>query len=391
MNMNNISKISMIFAISLMILSTGFVQNETFYDDSIEFTEENYNQLILVRSRIGETINIDITDFTGNVSMRISDYIQVDGFVNISKVVIQDATISIKMNTSSTVAIQIWSNEVSSGYFKVYSEGISYAFFIYLGISVSLLMGAILIEQFWRTRNIPDYIKDEVQSLKIRPFVLLVILSIPLLWDTGHPELLTKNIEKVYFYSWDFHIYSVIQSVINPNSILLFSIFLVALTSGRTSKTSRVMMYSVYPINALEQYKARMIVYMSVHLAFMTYLNSPIIIGKRGDFAGFEYIPTIYLPAFLYIALTYVVFLFIHVLLLDIVRKRNIIMWISPILLFISSLFGMTIYPFGFLNQPYVNNPDPFRIFRPVLLLFTLVMVLYLNKRYRRSKFFIAY
>ncbi len=387
--MNNISKIYLTIGIVMMLSVANSVQSPTFFDGTVSAVPEISNVYVTNGEILaGETLNIEISGFTGDVRMNINPEVSVreDEF---SYNVTQDTIITLLFNRSTDMFIYVVANTPSEGNFKVYVTGLRVPAMIEMVISSFMVLSALVFEFYWRRKEVADLIRDEVMSLNMKGFFVGFLPIIVFLFDSKIRESRYIWVDTKQIYSWQRHLFSVIINVVGSGIFPLIVILLI-LSYRFMVDDRKTRQYSIYPIDPLRQYLARVGVYLSVLLPISLYTFALPTLNRGADFSGIEYILSIYIPAYIFQYVTMSTFVLMQILIVDMVRVRHVRIAILPITLILVTILGLGFPPFDLLLLPEIDDTDPFRLYRPIYLLAVLLVVIGLDIYKRRSNWFLA-
>ena len=384
-SINNISKVFMVVGVFFLITSTYSINKPVFYGDGFEI-EESDIFLLDIKVLLGETIHIEISDFSGNVTVYLK---QLSVVTPVASKVTHDSTFDIPFNYSANIGLIIEAEQYSVGHLKAYVSGMSTALPIRISFGVLFIGLGIISEVIWRRKVSDVYLIDEVGSIGFQMLLAVLIIIFPYLSGVGEREV--RFVESQFgnqVYSWRVHLYTVLfEIVFNVTIVLVLLLF--AIPYRRMVHKSQTKAYVSYPIDPIKQFRTRVFVYSMMTLPVVVFFIVSSLLVRGSDFAGLSYIITVYVPLTILVVLTVLCFLLIQILITDSVRKSFSI-FLLPLLIFVSLVVfpKNQIPPIDLLSPPY-DNKDPPLTRHVIYLLSVFLITVYLNIRIRKSQRFI--
>ncbi len=384
-SINNISKVFLVVGVFFLITSTYSINKPVFYDDSFEVEESNlFGKQI--RVLLGETIHIEFSDFSGNVTVYLK---QLSVVTPVASNVTQDSTFEVPFDYSANIALVIEAKQYSVGHLKAYVSGMSTALPIRISFGVLFLGLGIIGEVVWRRKVSDVYLIDEVRSIGFQMLLAVLIVIFPYLSGVGERE--ARFVESEiwnYIYSWRVHLYTVLFEIVSSMTTVLVPL-LFAIPFRRMVHKSQTKAYVSYPIDPMKQFRTRFFVYSMITLPVIIFFIVSSLLTRGSDFAGLSYTLTVYVPLTILVVITVLCFLLIQILITDSVRKSFSI-FLLPLLIFGSLVVfpKNQIPPTDLLSPPY-DNKDPPLVRHIIYLLSVCLITVYLNIRVRKSQRFI--
>ena len=384
-SINKISKVFMVVGVFFLITSIYSINKPVFYDDSFEVEESN---IIVeqIRVLLGETIHIEISDFSGNVTVYLK---QLSVVTPVASNVTHDSTFEVPFDYSVNIGLFIEAEQYSVGHLKAYVSGMSTALPIRISFGVLFIGLGIISEVIWRRRVSDVYLIDEERSIGFQMLLAVLIIIFPYLSGVGEREV--RFVESQFgnqVYSWRVHLYTVLfEIVFNVTIVLVLLLF--AIPYRRMVHKSQTKAYVSYPIDPMKQFRTRFFVYSMITLPVIIFFIVSSVLNRGSDYAGLAYTLSVYVPLTILVVLTVLCFLLIQILITDSVRKSFSI-FLLPLLIFVSLVVfpKNQIPPIDLLSPPY-DNKDPPLTRHVIYLLSVFLITVYLNIRIRKSQRFI--
>lgn len=384
-SINKISKVFMVVGVFFLITSIYSINKPVFYDDSFEVEESN---IIVeqIRVLLGETIHIEISDFSGNVTVYLK---QLSVVTPVASNVTHDSTFEVPFDYSVNIGLFIEAEQYSVGHLKAYVSGMSTALPIRISFGVLFIGLGIISEVIWRRRVSDVYLIDEERSIGFQMLLAVLIIIFPYLSGVGEREV--RFVESQFgnqVYSWRVHLYTVLfEIVFNVTIVLVLLLF--AIPFRRMVHKSQTKAYVSYPIDPMKQFRTRFFVYSMITLPVIIFFIVSSVLNRGSDYAGLAYTLSVYVPLTILVVLTVLCFLLIQILITDSVRKSFSI-FLLPLLIFVSLVVfpKNQIPPIDLLSPPY-DNKDPPLTRHVIYLLSVFLITVYLNIRIRKSQRFI--
>ncbi len=382
--MRNITKIYVFLALVVITVSPLPSLEKVALDKTFEngILDEIYS----ISANFGQRLHIEITDSTGNISFRLLD--KQRGFD--LKLSFTEDTQYVKVMDISVNNLLIFVNSSPDfkGNVKIYSDGISPSTFYQLGMGLLLLSLGIIAEFILRRPSTSPYLHDEDARVSFRgliggivPFYLLI--GAPKMSTTLYrfeqelsyaPDLQFKGL---YVYGTQIHV---------PLIILL-----IVLTYHVSVKSNKPSQYSVYPIDVMRQYIARITVYLNTLFALSASLY--VIALFNGSYSGKRFV-WIYVAAFIASFVTLSFFVLLQILITDFVRIGRITSYLFPmsilVYLLIFSSWNIPIYHLLGGQITSISPPFPYLWFYFLEVIVGIAGTVYLNLRLRKSNTFVA-
>ncbi len=382
---NNISKVLLVVGIFFLISSTLTINKPKVYDNDFEL-EEAWNDIITIDILVGETLRIELINFSGNVSITLQIQMVRD---LISSNMTKDGTFEIPVNYSGKIGVIINANQYSIGHLKVYTSGLSAILSFEISLGVLAIGLGSLIEVIWRRKVSDIYLIDEEKSVNFRMLVVGLFITFLFSMDVNLREnRYVSGGSQGYYYSWKVHLYSALNSILFNVAFILI-IFLFISQFRRMVFKSQTKVYLSYPVDPLHQYSRRILVQAAIYLPIVFYLVVASLFTRGSDFGGIFYILPVYLPVFILTFTTVICFLLIQILITDVISKPVLNIILLPVSIFITpSLFPKNPPPpFGllFLLEDNINPPLGLHV---LYLVGVCAITVYLNIRLRKSNRF---
>ncbi len=384
--MRNITKIYFALAILLISFSPVPSQGHEAVDDTFDngILDESYS----IKVSKGQVLHIEITSSVGNISFFITD--QLRG-VKLKLTFSGDTDYRIVMDRAVNLRIFIASTPNFRGHVRIYSDGISSSSIYQAVWGISLFSFGIIAELILRRSTTSPYLHDEDTRISIRGMVIGIV---PVYFLNGLPRMssvMFRSYGNQFEFAPDLLFYDLYTNG-KTSVFLMLIILLIVLTHHLSTKHGRPSPYSVYPIDARQQYRARVIVYLSVLFAPLAFSYG---FGLfNGEYSGSQYI-WLYLTAFASIFMTLSLFVLVQILLTDFLRNS----WVTPYLLPSSILIyalmfqrlNLPLYHLLVTNmKPFDDSPFPYLWYIFMEVIVGIAATVYLNLRLRKSNTFVA-
>ena len=382
--MKNLTKLNLLFALLILlsspIPSRGRVVVDQFVDNGI--VDETYIELV----NLGQRIHIDITESTGNITIRIGD---VNRGLSLKMTFSEDGEYSTEMNRSVYVVFSVMSTPDFKGYLRIYTEGVSPTSYIAIALAVLMSALAFVGELFWRRPSLSPYLYDEEARISFRGIGILSILIYISAIDRAILSSMYVPYLKDTIYREDLYYYNLISTTIFLLLIPLI-IFLIVLTKNLQERHG---VYSVYPIDPVEQFKARVMVYLITFISFILFIHSLNMINA--EYSGLQYVG-VYVLAFITVIFVLSPLIFLQILITDTLRTRLSSRYMLPTLMLIyvfisigKQLFVPLLHILRLPTRSVSSPPFPYLWLVFAEVIFWIAGFVFLDLRKRKSGVFV--